>query len=108
MSVAALPYAGTGELSDEPFTEEELAALALGGDPEAAIPADAICLWDLVEQGRGSLQDVQVAVGRWVVGTGADGAPHCGKVSALTCGYRPAVGLITPFSPTPVTSRRSA
>ncbi len=31
----------------DPFTDEELAELALAADPDAELPADAACLWDL-------------------------------------------------------------
>ncbi len=32
---------------DQPFTDEDLAALALAADPDAPMADDAVCLWDL-------------------------------------------------------------
>ncbi len=33
--------------SPEPFTDEELSALALAADPDAPVDDDAVCLWEL-------------------------------------------------------------
>src|SRR3954470_19338602 len=34
------------------FDDDELTALALAADPDAAVPDDAVCLWDVVDFGR--------------------------------------------------------
>ena len=36
---------------DEAFTDEELDALALGGDPDTEVPAHAVPVWDVIEPG---------------------------------------------------------
>jgi hypothetical protein len=44
---------GSGTLSAEPldvlepFSDDELSALALAADPDTAVDDDAVCLWDL-------------------------------------------------------------
>jgi hypothetical protein len=39
----------------DPPTDEELTALALAADPDSAVDADAVCLWDLVASPSGQL-----------------------------------------------------
>lgn len=36
-------------------SDDELEALALAADPDTAVAADAVCLWDLAGWGRGEL-----------------------------------------------------
>ena len=48
-----------GDATDEelPMHEDELVAAALAADPDAVVPDDAVCLWDLVEGGSGLLPE---------------------------------------------------
>jgi len=52
MTVGAAPLI---EPDPTPFTDDELAELALAADPHAALPADAVSLWDLAGWEGGEL-----------------------------------------------------
>jgi hypothetical protein len=47
----------TTQPSDDVVSDEELAALALAANPDAAVADDAVNLWDLVGQDEGLLPD---------------------------------------------------
>lgn len=68
--------------SFEAISDDELTALALAADPDAAIGDDAVCLWDLVgSNGRQILPD-------WYM-------PSPMGVPRLRYGWRRVVALVT-------------
>jgi hypothetical protein len=52
VGAVSLPHA---DPDGPPISEAELAELALAADPETAVAADAVCLWDLAGWDRGRL-----------------------------------------------------
>lgn len=50
-----MPSAAPQAELDQPVEDDELAALALAADPDTAVEADAVCLWDLAGWNRPEL-----------------------------------------------------